>query len=267
MKHIKLFEDFLNESSSLFYSIIMSRTNKKWILKTFKTYDECDDYLDEHSVIEHGFYIPQQKPIKGKENLKKFINSLLKDDENTKIDISQLKSILNDELIHEGNKPIFSEFSTYYKGKRPWPSSTVMVDIIEDMYDVDFVPDDISVYKKWPQPYRTKVLQALEYRKKNFDKMSADKLKTYESKQFSNPFKSVRDAIFAIDDVLEKKLSEDDFIAMLFGGRNFGYIDVKNFKLILGQLYTDAKREKFKLADTTLHVIEKNTSYSNIWND
>lgn len=43
-------------------------------------------------------------------------------------------------------------------------------------YEVDYVPDDEEVYKKWPEPYRSRALKALEYRKKNFNTMSKEKL-------------------------------------------------------------------------------------------
>lgn len=42
--------------------------------------------------------------------------------------------------------------------------------------EVDYVPEEIEVYEKWPEPYKTKALKALEYRKRNFNQMSKDKL-------------------------------------------------------------------------------------------
>ena len=53
-------------------------------------------------------------------------------------------------------------------------------------YEVDYVPDNEEVYKKWPEPYRSKALKALEYRKKNFNTMSKEKLDSFkESKLYS----------------------------------------------------------------------------------
>jgi hypothetical protein len=43
-------------------------------------------------------------------------------------------------------------------------------------YEVDYVPDNKEVYEKWPEPYKSKALKALEYRKRNFRDMSKDKL-------------------------------------------------------------------------------------------
>ena len=43
-------------------------------------------------------------------------------------------------------------------------------------YEVDYVPDNKEVYEKWPEPYKSKALKALEYRKRNFRNMSKDKL-------------------------------------------------------------------------------------------
>jgi hypothetical protein len=53
-------------------------------------------------------------------------------------------------------------------------------------YEVDYVPDNEEVYKKWPEPYRSRALKALEYRKKNFNTMSKEKLDSFkESKLYS----------------------------------------------------------------------------------
>lgn len=52
------------------------------------------------------------------------------------------------------------------------------IDLIK--YEVDYVPDEIEVYKSWPEPYRSKALKALEYRKANFKQMSKDKLDTFK---------------------------------------------------------------------------------------
>ena len=81
--------------------------------------------------------------------------------------------------------------------------------------------------------------------------------------QFSNPFKNSREAILAIGDTLDGNISEDEFISRLYGARNIGNIDIKNFKLILGQLAMDAKQAKFKLKPTTQHVIDKNVTKTN----
>lgn len=71
------------------------------------------------------------------------------------------------------------------KENKPGTRSSYRQEIDWIMYEVDFVPDDIETYKKWPEPWKTKALKALKYRKQHFDQMSKDKLKTYESKQFS----------------------------------------------------------------------------------
>jgi len=47
-------------------------------------------------------------------------------------------------------------------------------------YEVDYVPDKIEVYISWPEPYRSKALKALEYRKNNFKQMSDYKLDTFK---------------------------------------------------------------------------------------
>jgi len=47
-------------------------------------------------------------------------------------------------------------------------------------YEVDYVPDKIEVYNSWPEPYRSKALKALEYRKNNFKQMSDYKLDTFK---------------------------------------------------------------------------------------
>lgn len=70
------------------------------------------------------------------------------------------------------------------KENKPGTRSSYRQEIDWIMYEVDFVPDDIETYKKWPEPWKTKALKALKYRKQHFDQMSKDKLKTYESKQF-----------------------------------------------------------------------------------
>ena len=72
-----------------------------------------------------------------------------------------------------------------------------------------------------------------------------------DSPQFSKPFKNSREAILAIGDVLDGNMTEDEFIARLYGSRNIGNIDVKNFRLILGQLAMDARYNKFKLKPIT----------------
>jgi len=51
-----------------------------------------------------------------------------------------------------------------------------IIDFIK--YEVDYVPDDIEVYMKWLEPYRTMALKALQYRKKNFSQMSKDRLQS-----------------------------------------------------------------------------------------
>lgn len=84
-----------------------------------------------------------------------------------------------------------------------------------------------------------------------------------DSPQFSKPFKNSREAILAIGDVLDGNMTEDEFIARLYGSRNIGNIDVKNFRLILGQLAMDARYNKFKLKPITQHVIDKNATKTN----
>lgn len=81
--------------------------------------------------------------------------------------------------------------------------------------------------------------------------------------QFSNPFKNSRESILAIGDVLDGNITEDEFISRLYGARNIGNIDIKNFKLTLGQLAIDAQKAKFKLKSTTQHVIDKNATKTN----
>lgn len=84
-----------------------------------------------------------------------------------------------------------------------------------------------------------------------------------EDPQFSKPFKNSREAILAIEDVLDGSMTEDEFISRLYGSRNIGNIDIKNFKLILGQLAMNARSNKFKLKSTTQHVIDKNAIKTN----
>lgn len=53
-------------------------------------------------------------------------------------------------------------------------------------YEVDFVPDDIDTYKKqYSKSEISKIEKALQYRKKNFDRLSKDKLKSFESEDLN----------------------------------------------------------------------------------
>ena len=89
-----------------------------------------------------------------------------------------------------------------------------------------------------------------------------------ESLQFSKPFPNKREAMLAVNDVIDGTLTEDDFIQMLFGARNIGNIEPKDFKLLLGQLAVQGKRDNFKFKDTTQRIIDKNvTRTNNVFNE
>ncbi len=62
------------------------------------------------------------------------------------------------------------------KENKPGIQNTYNQEIDWIKYEVDYVPDDEEVYKKWPEPYRSRALKALESRKKNFNTMSKEKL-------------------------------------------------------------------------------------------
>jgi hypothetical protein len=47
-------------------------------------------------------------------------------------------------------------------------------------YEVDYVPDPLEYYNEWPEPWRTIVLEAFDYRNDHFDDMAKDKLKSFE---------------------------------------------------------------------------------------
>ena len=42
-------------------------------------------------------------------------------------------------------------------------------------YEVDYVPDSVEEIKKYPEPYKTKALEALKYRENNFNEMAESK--------------------------------------------------------------------------------------------
>ena len=55
---------------------------------------------------------------------------------------------------------------------------------ISFIYDVDYVPEEIDVYKGWPEPYRAQALKALKRRFANFDAWANDRKQSFmESKK------------------------------------------------------------------------------------
>lgn len=74
--------------------------------------------------------------------------------------------------------------SKQIKENKPGTTSSYRQEITWIENEVDFVPDDKEMYMRWPEPWRTRALKALKNRAKNFDQMTKNKLKRYESKQF-----------------------------------------------------------------------------------
>lgn len=54
------------------------------------------------------------------------------------------------------------------------------------MHQDEFVPNDVEYYEKWEEPYKTKALKALEYRKNNWQQMSSASMKKHQSLNQSN---------------------------------------------------------------------------------
>ena len=75
-----------------------------------------------------------------------------------------------------GGRPDTWDKASDLKENKPGIQNTYNQEIDWIKYEVDYVPDDEEVYKKWPEPYRSRALKALESRKKNFNTMSKEKL-------------------------------------------------------------------------------------------
>jgi len=80
------------------------------------------------------------------------------------------------------------------------------------------------------------------------------------------PFQNKREAIFAIGDVISGTMTQKNFINQLASAKRAGTIDQNNFKLILGQLRTDAKSAGVKLEQIIDRLIDKYHPGSDVFN-
>ena len=71
--------------------------------------------------------------------------------------------------------------------------------------EVDYVPDNIEVYDSWPEPYRSKALRALEYRKKNFKQMSDYKRDSFKENLKENKLRSI------INTIIREELKNESY--------------------------------------------------------
>lgn len=80
------------------------------------------------------------------------------------------------------------------------------------------------------------------------------------------PFPNKREAMLAIQDVMDGSMTQKNFINQLAAAKRAGTIDEKNFKLILGQLRMDAKSAGVKLEPIIDRLIDKYHSGSDVFN-
>lgn len=174
---------------------------------------------------------------------------------NGKLDDLFLDSSKSDHLDYENiNGDSFYSLPTkYYDRFVDWADSSGFRKG-KDFYEVDSRGNQIEENKmKLTTEQKTKIKKFIKNLKESIP----------VDLQFSNPFKNKRDALLSIPDVLDRSLSEEDFISRLYGARNIGNIEVKDFKLILGQLAMNAKSAKFKFKFATQNVIDKNVIKTN----
>lgn len=80
------------------------------------------------------------------------------------------------------------------------------------------------------------------------------------------PFSNKREAMIAIQDVMDGSMTQKNFINQLASAKRSGTIDEKNFKLILGQLRMDAKSSGVELEQIIGRLIDKYHSGSDVFN-
>jgi hypothetical protein len=71
------------------------------------------------------------------------------------------------------------------------------------------------------------------------------------------PFPNKREAMFAIQDVMDGTMTQKNFINQLLAAKRSGNIDVKNIKLLLGQLRMDAQKAGVELEQIIDRLIDK----------
>jgi hypothetical protein len=80
------------------------------------------------------------------------------------------------------------------------------------------------------------------------------------------PFSNKREAMLAIQDVMDGSMTQKNFINQLAAAKRAGTIDEKNFKLSLGQLRMDARNAGVKLEPIIDRLIDKYHSGSDVFN-
>jgi hypothetical protein len=188
-------------------------------------------------------------------------------DYNSATQILKGKGILSEAVggvigINPNSKPDwFKIFNTNLKENKLEENESYdkKIDLIR--HEVDYVPDEIEVYKSWPEPYRSKALKALEYRKNNFKQMS-----DYKRDMFKE---NIKEAIgvkntkeYGDQNEFEKIDSETQ---KTLDKANFDYKDEKNIDNVYGQsflmgYYTEMKDPKNadKTVDELKAIVLKN---------
>jgi hypothetical protein len=128
------------------------------ISKTFKSENEAYSKLKKEEYQELADFFNKEK--------------------NTNLPATWFQSAKFSEFPYETMSVIrkFLKTKNYLKENKPGTQKSYNQEIDWIKYEVDYVPDNKEVYEKWPEPYKSKALKALEYRKRNFRNMSKDKL-------------------------------------------------------------------------------------------
>lgn len=149
--------------------VLDAKKGRNWVTPKNRTYQ-----FDYERVGNKYFYIIIYKGSRMK----------IPESDFNRTDIDSLLDSMDDGLnIKEGRMKLADVAKKNLKENKPGTRSSYRQEIDWIMHEVDFVPDDIETYKKWPEPWKTKALKALKYRKRHFNQMGKDKLKTYESKK------------------------------------------------------------------------------------
>lgn len=172
-----------------------------------------------------------------RENLKNIVR-LVNETINKKITENKL-------IVYAGSDLVFSKMGDF--------SESEIVDVLKkhmsyrkDDYWVDY---DGMRYK-------------IDNNFKIYKRISSDNWKLInESKKLTEssvpPFQNNREAIFAIDDVMDGSMTQKNFINRLAASKRSGTIDQKNFELLLGELRMKARHAGVKLEQIIDRLIDK----------
>jgi large subunit ribosomal protein L12 len=180
----KVVKEGLNESKNNLYQISKSgpKSNPHYVLEKpdgSKQIDMMfDTYKDAEAYAKKKGFTTQKGVNENKDPEIKIGDILIKNGKKGKV-IKVMDDMVN---VDFGNGDVYGITLSRIKGNeivkenKPGTQKQYNQEIDWIKYEVDYVPDNKEVYEKWPEPYKSKALKALEYRKRNFRNMSKDKL-------------------------------------------------------------------------------------------